>query len=420
MQVSSKQTARDRSLSFDADAVRADFPALQQNVYGDKPLVYLDNAATSQKPQVVIDRLSEYYSRQNSNIHRGVHCLSQAATDAYEEARRQIASYINAPADHQAIFVRGCTEAINLVAATYGRTYIEAGDEILISAMEHHSNIVPWQILCEEKDARLRVVPMDDRGALRYDEYKRLLNDRTKLVAVTHVSNSLGTINPIRQMIRDAHERDVPVLVDGAQALPHMPVDVQQLDADFYTFSGHKVFGPTGIGVLYGRETLLEAMPPYQGGGDMIDQVSFEKTTYDDLPHKFEAGTPHIAGGIGLASALKYLEQLDPLAIRQYETELLNYATRRVQEVEGLRLVGTAPEKASVLSFLLDDVHPYDAGSMLDRLGVAVRTGNHCTQPLMERLGLTGTIRASFALYNTREDVDRLVEGLRKVKKMFG
>ena len=420
MQISSQQTAPDRSLAFDADAVRADFPALQQDVYGDKPLVYLDNAATSQKPQVVIDRLSAYYSRQNSNIHRGVHCLSQAATDAYEEARRQIAGYINAPADHQVIFVRGCTEGINLVAATYGRTYIEAGDEIVISAMEHHSNIVPWQILCEEKDARLRVIPVDDRGALRYDEYERLLSEKTKLVAVTHVSNSLGTINPVQQMIRDAHERDVPVLVDGAQALPHMPVDVQQLDADFYTFSGHKVFGPTGIGILYGRETLLEAMPPYQGGGDMIDQVSFEKTTYDALPHKFEAGTPHIAGGIGLSSALKYLEELDPSAVRKYEADLLDYATRRVQEVEGLRLIGTAPEKASVLSFLLDDVHPYDAGSVLDRLGIAVRTGNHCTQPLMERLGLSGTIRASFALYNTREDVDRLVEGLRKAKTMFG
>ena len=405
---------------FDPEAVRADFPALQQTIYEDKPLVYLDNAATSQKPQAVIDRLTRYYSRENSNVHRGVHRLSQEATDAFEGARSRIARYINAPAEHQVIFVRGCTEGINLVASTFGRQRIGEGDEIVITTLEHHSNIVPWQMLCEARGASLRVVPINDHGEVIYEAYEDLLNDRTKLVAITHVSNTLGTINPVREMIEDAHARDIPVLVDGAQAIPHMPVDVQELNADFYAFSGHKAFGPTGIGVLYGRESLLEDMPPYQGGGDMIDEVAFEKTTYAELPNKLEAGTPHIAGAIGLGAALDYLSELNPGAVLQYENDLLRYATERLEALDGLEIIGTARRKASVISFNLEGVHPYDAGTVLDRLGIAVRTGHHCTQPLVEHLDLPGTVRASFAFYNTRDEVDRLVDGVRRVQSMFG
>jgi len=416
MQTLETQTAT----SYDVEKVRRDFPALHQTIYDGQPLVYLDNAASAQKPQRVIDRLMAYYSWEHSNVHRGVHYLSQNATEAYEEARAQIARFINAPNPHQIIYTRGATEAINLVAASYGRSHVGQGDEVVISAMEHHSNIVPWQMLCQEKGARLRVIPVNDRGELIMEAYEQLLSDRTKLVAFVHVSNSLGTVNPVRRMIKAAHLRDIPVLIDGAQAVQHMTVDVQALDCDFYCFSGHKMFGPTGIGILYGKEALLEAMPPYQGGGDMIETVTFERTTYNALPHKFEAGTPHIAGAIGLAEAVAYLQDLGLDAIARYEHQVLAYAHERLQEIDDLRLIGTAAEKASVVSFLIGAIHPYDAGTILDRLGIAVRTGHHCTMPLMQRFGLPGTVRASFALYNTQEEVDKLVEGLHKVKKLLG
>ena len=406
--------------AYDIEKIRADFPALHQTIYDGQPLVYLDNAASAQKPQRVIDRLTGYYSWEHSNVHRGVHHLSQQATEAYEGARTQIARFIHAPNPYQIIYTRGTTEAINLVAASYGRSRVGEGDEVVISTMEHHSNIVPWQMLCEEKGATLRVIPVNDRGELIVEEYEQLLSDRTKLVAVVHVSNSLGTVNPVRRMIEAAHQRDIPVLIDGAQAVQHMTVDVRELDCDFYCFSGHKMFGPTGIGILYGKEDLLEAMPPYQGGGDMIETVTFERTTYDALPHKFEAGTPHIAGAIGLAEAVAYLQDLGLDAIARYEHDLLTYAHERLQEIDDLRLIGTAAEKASVVSFLVGAIHPYDGGTILDRLGIAVRTGHHCTMPLMQRFGLPGTVRASFALYNTREEVDKLVEGLHKVKKLLG
>ncbi|MFQ5570944.1 MAG: SufS family cysteine desulfurase [Rhodothermales bacterium] len=413
------QTAPAASTSYDVEHVRADFPALHQEIYDGQPLVYLDNAATSQKPQAVIDRLDAYYIRENSNVHRGVHFLSQQATEEYEAAREQIARFINAPEAHQIIYTRGATEAINLVAASYGRTQVGSGDEIVISTMEHHSNIVPWQMLCEERGATLRVIPINNRGELLFDDYQRLLTERAKLVAVAHVSNSMGTVNPVQRMIDEAHRYDIPVLLDGAQAVQHMPVDVQALGCDFYCFSSHKMYGPTGIGILYGKESLLDAMPPYQGGGDMIETVTLEGTTYDRLPYKFEAGTPHIAGAIGLGAAVAYLQHLGLEAVARYEAALLHYATERLQEIDGLRLIGTAEKKASVLSFLIGDVHPYDAGTILDRLGIAVRTGHHCTQPLMKRFGIPGTVRASLALYNTREDVDALVAGLHKVKKLF-
>ncbi len=406
--------------AYDIEKIRADFPALHQTIYDGQPLVYLDNAASAQKPQRVIDRLTAYYSWEHSNVHRGVHHLSQNATEAYEGARTQIARFINAPNPYQIIYTRGATEAINLVAASYGRSHVGEGDEVVISTMEHHSNIVPWQMLCQEKGATLRVIPVNDRGELIMEAYERLLSDRTKLVAFVHVSNSLGTVNPVHRMIEAAHQRNIPVLIDGAQAVQHMEVDVHALDCDFYCFSGHKMFGPTGIGILYGKEDLLEAMPPYQGGGDMIETVTFERTTYNALPHKFEAGTPHIAGAIGLAEAVAYLQDLGLDAIARYERDLLAYAHERLQEIDDLRLIGTAAEKASVVSFLIGAIHPYDAGTILDRLGIAVRTGHHCTMPLMQRFGLPGTVRASFALYNTREEVDKLVEGLHKVKKLLG
>jgi len=413
-------SAKDTVTRFNVDAVRADFPALARTVYDDVPLTYLDNAATSQKPQVVIDRVDRYYTHENSNVHRGVHRLSQDATDAYEEARRAVASLINAPDPSQVIFTKGTTEAINLVASSFGRMAITEGDEIVLTEMEHHANIVPWQLLANQTGATLQIAPINDAGELQLDAFEALLNERTKLVAVSHMSNTLGTINPVEAMIEAAHQRDIPVLIDGAQAVPHMPVDVQALDADFYCFSGHKMGGPTGTGILFGKNDLLSAMPPYQAGGDMIDEVSFEKTTFADLPHKFEAGTPNIAGGIGLGTAAEYLQDLDREGALQHEQDLLAYATEQVRSIDGLRLIGSAREKASVLSFLIDDIHPYDAGTILDRLGIAVRTGHHCTEPLMKRLDIPGTVRASFAFYNTTADADRLVEGLQKVKQMFG
>ncbi|MDZ4698757.1 MAG: cysteine desulfurase [Rhodothermales bacterium] len=407
------------TVAFDVDRVREDFPALHQRVNG-APLAYLDNAATSQKPRAVIDRMAAYYASENSNVHRGVHTLSQRATDAYEAGRELVQGFINARHAHEIIFTRGTTESINLVAATFGRSRVRAGDNIVVSTLEHHSNIVPWQFVCEEKGATLRVVPVSDAGVLDLGAYERLLDERTRIVAISHISNALGTINPVRALIAAAHRRGIPVLLDSAQAAPHAELDVQALDVDFCAFSGHKMMGPTGIGVLYGKEALLDAMPPYQGGGDMIESVSFAKTTYNTLPHKFEAGTPHIAGVIGLGAAIAYLEAIGMDAIAAYEQELLDYATERLADIDGIRFIGTAPEKAAVVSFLIGNIHPYDTGSVLDRLGIAVRTGHHCTQPLMERLGIPGTARASFAFYNTREEIDRLHAGLLKVRTLFG
>ena len=406
--------------AFDVEAFRADFPALAQDAYEDTPLAYLDNAATSQTPAPVIERLEQFYCRENSNVHRGVHRLSQDATEAYEGARTSLARFLSAPDPEQIIFTRGTTEGLNLVSSTFGRMVVGEGDEILLTEMEHHSNIVPWQMLAEQVGASIEVLPVTNRGELRMDRLPEMLTDDTALVAVTHVSNTLGTVNPMGDFIDAAHAEGVPVVVDGAQSAPHLPLDVQALDADFFTFSGHKMFGPTGIGVLYGKREHLEAMPPYQGGGDMIDQVSFEETTYDGLPHKFEAGTPNIADAIGLGRAAEYIMDLDWNAVQAHEDAVLEYATEKLEAVEGTRIIGTAPDKTSVLSFVFDDIHPYDAGTVLDREGVAVRTGHHCTQPLLKRYGLPGTIRASFAAYNTREDVDRLVDGLRKVRHMFG
>jgi cysteine desulfurase / selenocysteine lyase len=417
-------TARDAStrpappVLWDVERIRRDFPALHQQVHG-KPLIYLDNAATSQKPQVVVDALTAYYSRENSNVHRGVHLLSEKATQAYETGRACVQRFLNAADTREIVFVRGATEGINLVAASYGRTWVGAGDEIIISAIEHHSNIVPWQILCEEKGAVLRVIPVNDDGELLLDEYARLLGARTKLVAVGHISNALGTINPIERMIEMAHRQGVPVLIDGAQAAPHLHVDVRALDCDFYVFSGHKTLGPTGIGVLYGKAEWLERMPPYQGGGDMIASVTFEKTTYNALPYKFEAGTPHIAGVIGLGMALDYLNGLGLDRVVAYERELLAYGTATLDAVPGVRIIGTAKEKASVLSFVVDGVHAHDVGTILDRAGIAVRAGHHCAMPVMQRFGVPATVRASLAFYNTREELDALVAGLYDVREIF-
>jgi cysteine desulfurase/selenocysteine lyase len=404
---------------YDVKQVRRDFPVLGQLVHG-KPLVYLDNAATSQKPEAVLDAIDKYYRVGNANIHRGVHYLSERATEEYEGAREKIRGFLHAASAKEIVFVRGATEGVNLVASTFGRMKVRAGDEVLISAMEHHSNIVPWQMLCEEKGAKLRVIPMNDQGEIILDEYRRLLTERTKLVAVTHVSNALGTINPVKQMIADAHRRSIPVLVDGAQAVPHFRVDVRDLDCEFYVLSGHKMFGPTGVGVLYGKEAILEGMPPYQGGGDMIKSVTFERTIFNDLPYRFEAGTPHIAGGVGLGAAIDYLGRIDWQALTEYEHEVLNYATEALSEIKGLRIVGTAKEKAGVISFVIDGVHPHDVGTVLDQEGIAVRTGHHCAQPVMKRFNIPATARASFALYNTHDEVDRLVAGVHKVKEIFG
>jgi cysteine desulfurase/selenocysteine lyase len=398
---------------------RHHFPVLRQWVNG-KPLVYLDNAATSQKPQVVIDAMMRYYEAENSNIHRGVHYLSERATEAYEKVRENVGQFLNAPTPREIIFVRGTTEGINLVASSYSRAAVHAGDEVVISTMEHHSNIVPWQIVCQERGATLRVIPMDDRGELLLDRFEELLTDRTKIVALTHVSNALGTINPVKAMITTAHRRGVPVLIDGAQAVPHMKVDVQDLDADFYVFSAHKMFGPTGVGILYGKSKYLEAMPPYQGGGDMIVSVTFEKTTYADPPQKFEAGTPNIGGGIGLGAAIGYLHQLDMDSLRAHEHMLLTYATEAVGAIPGVRIIGTAREKAGVLSFVVDGIHPHDIGTILDADGIAIRTGHHCAQPVMKHFNIPATARASFAFYNTKEEIDALVRGIYRAKEVLG
>jgi cysteine desulfurase/selenocysteine lyase len=404
--------------TFDVERIREDFPVLKQTIHG-KPLVYLDSAATAQKPKAVIDAIRKFHEVDCANIHRGVHELSQRSTAAYEETRAKTKKFLNSRSKSELIFVRGTTEGVNLVSSSWGRKNVKAGDEIIVSAMEHHSNIVPWQMLCEEKNAKLRVIPMNDRGELILEEYEKLLNPRTKLVAFCHVSNALGTINPARQIVEMAHKAGALTLVDGAQAAPHLKIDVQALDADFYTFSGHKIFGPTGIGVLYGKSKLLNAMPPYQGGGDMIRTVSFEKTTYNDLPYKFEAGTPNIAGGIGLGAALDYATRLGLDRIAAYEHELLVYGTEALTQIPGLKLIGTAREKAAVLSFVIEGIHPHDIGTVLDRQGIAVRTGHHCAQPVMDWFHVPATTRASLACYNSAAEIDALVAGIWKVKEVF-
>jgi len=404
--------------AFDPERVRADFPLLRRSMRG-KSLVYLDNAATSQKPRHVIDAIHRYYETLNANVHRGVYQLSEEATTAYEWGRAMVGRYLNAPSPAEIVFVRGATEGINLVAATFGRQRVGKGDEVLVSAMEHHSNIVPWQLLCEERGATLRVIPMNERGELLLDRLPDLLTPRTRIVSVVHVSNSLGTVNPVKEIIDAAHERGIPVLLDGAQAAPHGPVNVQALDCDFYAVSGHKMFGPTGIGALFGKRALLDEMPPYQGGGEMIRSVTFEKTTYAPLPMKFEAGTPNIEGAVGIGAAVDYLQQLDWGAVAKHEADLLAYATEAVSSVPGVRLVGTAARKASVVSFVMEGAHPHDIGTVLDQEGVAVRTGHHCTQPVMDFFHIPATARASMAFYNTRDDVDRLVAGLHRVRELL-
>lgn len=405
-------------LLTDIDAIRAQFPILSREVNG-KPLVYLDNGATSQKPQSVIDAISHYYEYENSNIHRGVHTLSQDATSAYEDVRKKVQKFINAEHDHEVIFTSGTTGGINLVASSFGASLVRKGDEILITAMEHHSNIVPWQMLCERRGAHLKVLPISKEGEIDIEEYKKLIGPKTELISLVHVSNSLGTINPIKEMIEIAHAQNIPVLVDGAQAIHHTPVDVQDLDADFYAFSAHKMYGPTGVGVLYGKEELLNDMKPYQGGGDMIKNVTFEKTIYNDLPHKFEAGTPNIAGGIGLGAAIDFINSIGYDFIMEHEAELARFTTSQLRDIKGLRFIGTAKERAGLVSFVLDGIHPYDTGVILDKLGIAVRTGHHCTQPVMNFFEVPGTVRASFAVYNTKQEVVKLVEGIERVQKMF-
>lgn len=402
---------------FDIQKIRADFPILSQKVNG-KPLVYFDNGATSQKPQVVIDAISKYYQEINANIHRGVHTLSQIATDAYEVSRGKIQKHINAKFAHEVIFTSGTTHSINAVANGFA-SLLKTGDEVLVSALEHHSNIVPWQMLCEKTGAILKVIPMNERGELIMSMYEKLLSNNTKIVAVNHISNALGTINPIEYMIAKAHQVGAAILIDGAQAVPHLKPDVQALDCDFYVFSGHKMCGPTGTGILYGKEDWLRKLPPYQGGGEMIATVSFEKTTYADLPHKFEAGTPNIAGGIVLGTAIDYMNEIGFDTIAQYENELLEYGTKRLLEIEGLKIIGTAKEKTSVISFNINGIHPYDIGTIIDKLGIAVRTGHHCAQPIMDFYKIPGTIRASFAFYNTKEEIDIFVEAVKKAKMML-
>lgn len=401
-----------KKIVFNVDEIRADFPALSQSVYG-KELVYFDNGATSQKPRSVINTISHYYEQENANIHRGVHFLSQKATDAYEKARKTVQKYINAEHDYEIIFTKGTTDAINLVAHSFGEL-LHADDEILISAMEHHSNIVPWQMLCERKGCILKVIPINQDGELRMDEFDKLLTNRTKLVAVTHISNTLGTINPINEIIEKAHKKGSKVLIDGAQSIQHMPIDVYKMDCDFFVFSSHKVFGPTGTGVLYGKEDILNIIPPYQGGGDMIAKVTFEKTTYNELPFKFEAGTPHIIGGIATGAAFDYLNQFDQKAIQKYETYLLKYAQEKLLDIAGVRIIGNAKNKTSVVSFVVDGIHPFDLGTLLDKQGIAVRTGHHCTQPLMDFFEIPGTVRASFAFYNTIEEIDLFIHALKR------
>ena len=403
---------------MDFNKIRAEFPILSREVYG-KPLVYLDNGATSQKPRCVVDAMSNEYYTVNANVHRGVHYLSQQATELHEDARETVRKYINASSTCEVIFTRGTTESINLIASSFGEEFLREGDEVIISEMEHHSNIVPWQLLRERKGIIIRVVPMTDEGVLCMDAYQKMFNDKTKLVSITHVSNVLGTINPVKEIIRLAHQYDVPVLLDGAQAIPHTKVDVSDLDVDFYVFSAHKVYGPTGVGVLYGKEKWLEKLPPYQGGGEMIQSVTFEKTTFNELPFKFEAGTPDYIGTTGLATALDYIESIGLDKIEAHEKALTKYAMLELAKIEGMRLIGQAPDKTSVVSFLVGNIHHFDMGTLLDRLGIAVRTGHHCAQPLMIRLGIEGTVRASFALYNTKEEVDALVSGIKRVSLMF-
>jgi cysteine desulfurase/selenocysteine lyase len=403
---------------LDSNKIRADFPILQQKVHG-KPLVYFDNAATNQKPQCVIDTIANYYSNENSNIHRGVHSLSQKATLAFENARETVKIFINANSSSEIIFTRGTTESINLVAQSFGKKFINQGDEVIISAMEHHSNIVPWQMICEEKGAILKVIPFFENGELNMKAFEDLLSEKTKIIAVTHVSNALGTINPIKEIISKAHEYNIPVLIDGAQGIAHSPVDVQDLDCDFYCFSGHKIYAPMGIGVLYGKAKWLDAMPPYHGGGEMIKVVTFEKTTYNDLPFKFEAGTPNVGDVLALETALNYVSELGIENISKYEDDLLQYATNEVSKIDGIRIYGTAKHKSAVLSFLIGNIHPFDAGTIIDHFGVAVRTGHHCAQPLMDIYKIQGTIRASFAFYNTKAEIDVLITAVKKVKEMF-
>lgn len=398
--------------------IRADFPILNREING-KPLVYFDNGATAQKPQQVIDVINKYYQLENANIHRGIHTLSQEATDAYEKARVTVQQFINAKHEHEIIFTSGTTHSINLIASSFAKKHLKTGDEVIISTMEHHSNIVPWQMVCEETGAILKVVPINDRGEFLFDEYEKILSDKTKMVAVTHVSNTLGTINPVKEIIAKAKEFGAFTLIDGAQAVPHKKVDVQDLDCDFYAFSAHKMFGPTGVGILYGKEVILNELPPYQGGGDMIKTVTFEKTTYNELPHKFEAGTPNIVGGIALAAAINYMNSIGIENIAVHEEELLNYATEKIKEIDGIRIIGEAKSKASVLSFLVDATHPTDIGMILDKLGIAIRTGHHCTEPLMNRFEIPGTARASFAFYNTKQEIDVFIEALKKAINML-
>ena len=406
-------------MALDLIKIREDFPIVNLKV-NDKPYIYLDNAATTQKPVDVVKSMDEYYYTQNSNIHRGTYYLSNVATKAYEDSRTVVKEFLNAGSCDEIVFTKGTTDAINLVANTYGKKFFTEGDEIIISTMEHHSNIVPWQMIAEDKGAKIRVIPITDSGEIIFEEFERLINKKTKLIAVSHISNVMGTVNPIKRIIEKAHEHQIPVLIDGAQSVAHTKVDVQELDCDFYCFSGHKIFGPTGIGVLYGKKVMLENMPPYQGGGEMIDKVTFEKSTYNDLPHKFEAGTPNICGVIGLAVALKYVSNVGIQNIAAYETELLDYATVQLMEFDGMRIIGTAAGKASVISFVIDGIHPMDLGMLLDKMGVAVRVGNHCAQPLMARFNLPGgTVRASFAFYNTKEEIDFFVEKLKKAVLML-
>lgn len=402
----------------DVEKIRADFPILEESVYG-KPLVYLDNGATSQRPLPVIDRMTEYYLKYNSNVHRGVHYLSNKCTDANEAARREVQRFVHAASEKEIVFTRGTTEAINLVAYTFGEAFVEEGDEVIVTEMEHHANIVPWQMLCERKKALLKVVPFDEKGELRLDVYEKLLNERVKLVGVAYVSNVLGTVNPIREMIARAHAVGAKVLVDAAQAIAHLPVDVQDLDCDFLAFSGHKIYGPTGVGVLYGKESLLQQMPPWQGGGEMISEVRFEKTTYNELPFKFEAGTPDFIGIVGLGEALKYIGQIGVAEAGEYEQELLHYAMEQMKQIPRLRIFGEARHKASVISFQIDGIHHFDLGTLLDQMGIAVRTGQLCAEPVMQHYGVTGMVRASLAVYNTKAEIDKLCEGLRKVEKML-
>ena len=406
-------------MPYDVEHYRKDFPLLDQKIYG-KPLVYFDNAATTQKPNSVIQSINDLYTNYNSNIHRGVHTLSNKCTDAYENARKKVQAYINAKNVHEVVFTKGATESINLLANTFGNTFLKSGDEVVISTMEHHSNIVPWQLLEMRIGIKLRVVPITQEGELIMDEYNKLLNGKTKLVSITYVSNALGTVNPVREIIQKAHSKNIPVMIDAAQAIHHIPIDVQELDCDFMVFSGHKMYAPTGSGVFYGKEDWLNKLQPYQGGGEMIKQVSFEGTTFNELPFKFEAGTPNTEASIGLGAAIDYINAIGIDKIQQYESQLMQYATEKLSAIEGMKIYGTAKHKSGVISFLVDNIHPFDMGTMLDKMGIAVRTGHHCTQPLMKFFDIPGTVRASFALYNTREDVDALVSGIQKIKQLFG